>query len=320
MKQIRTLGIVGTGMIAASLAVLTAGHGFRTVVLARNEGSAARCRGDIDGHFDQMTAHGAMTQAQAALCRSYLRFAYDYAALADAEAVFECVVEDAEVKYGVYRALEESCPHIKAVCSVSSSIVPSVLAQGADKYADRIVVTHPFNPPHLVPYFEVCAAERTAPGVTDYVLGLLKELDRRPALLKKPTPGFIGNRLQFALWREALALVADGVCEPRDVDTCLAYSFCPRYTSIGIYEHFDHGGMALNAATCRNIWPILSNATEIPDFMREMIAQGKLGARSESKQGFYDWNGADEQAYAERVSAPYWPMLDWELPETADET
>ena len=314
-QNARTLGIVGTGMIAGSMAVLAAGHGFRTVVLARNETSAARCAGAVDEFFAQMTDHGCLTAAGADVCKGYIRYVCDYTEMAEAEAVFESVVEDAEVKYGVYRALEANCPGLRAICSVSSSIVPAVLAQGADKYADRIVVTHPFNPPHLVPYFEVCASERTAEGVTDYVMELLRALDRRPVLLKKPTPGFIGNRLQFALWREALALVESGVCEPRDVDTCLEYSFCPRYTSIGIFEHFDNGGMALNAATCRNIWPVLSNATEIPGFMQQMIDEGRLGARSESKQGFYDWAGVDMRAYAERVSAPYWSMLDWDLPE-----
>ena len=302
-------------MIAGSLAVLTAGHGFRSLVFARNEGSAARCGAAIDGFFAQMESHGRLTAAQRAACRGRIRFVYDYADLGDAEAAFESVVEDAEAKYGVYRALEAHCPRLRAICSVSSSIVPDVLAAGAGKYADRVLVTHPFNPPHLVPYFEVCAAEKTAAGVTDYVMGLLRELDRKPVLLKKPTPGFIGNRLQFALWREALALVSEGVCDPRDVDTCLQWSFCPRYTSIGIFEHFDNGGMALNAAACRNIWPVLSDAEEIPDFMQKRIDEGRLGARSESKQGFYDWNGVDMDAYAERVSAPYWPMLDWDIPE-----
>ena len=316
MKQEeRTVAIIGTGMIAGSLAVLTAGHGFCTLVFARNEGSAARCGDAVDGFFAQMEAHGRLTAAQRAACRGRIRFVHDYADLGDAEAAFESVVEDAEVKYGVYRALEAHCPHLWAICSVSSSIVPDVLAAGAGKYADRVLVTHPFNPPHLVPYFEVCAAEKTAAGVTDYVMGLLRDLDRKPVLLKKPTPGFIGNRLQFALWREALALVSEGVCDPRDVDTCLQWSFCPRYTSIGIFEHFDNGGMALNAAACRNIWPVLSDAEEIPDFMQKRIDEGRLGARSESKQGFYDWNGVDMDAYAERVSAPYWPMLDWDIPE-----
>ena len=140
-------------------------------------------------------------------------------------------------------------------------------------------------------------------------MDFLKRLDRKPVLLRKPTPGFIGNRLQFALWREALALVDEGICEPRDVDTVLEYSFCPRYTSIGIFEHFDNGGLELNARTCKNVWPILSNATDIPAFMSDLMKEGKTGAKSDSKTGFYDWNGVDMEAYAKRVSDPYWRMF-----------
>ena len=309
----RTIGIVGTGMIAGSMAVLAAGHGFRTAVYARSRASADRCAGAVDGFFGEIVAKGKADAAQAALCRSRITFCFDYEGLRDAEIVFESVAEVLETKYEVYRLIEAHCPGVKAICSVSSSIVPARLAAGADKYADRIIVTHPFNPPHLVPFFELCGSERTADGVIDYAKGLLEALDRKPVVLNKPTPGFIGNRLQFALWREALALVEEGVCAPEAVDTCLEYSFCPRYTSIGIFEHFDNGGLELNAATCRGIWPILSTATEIPDSMKKRMEEGKMGARSACRQGFYDWNGVDMQAYAERVSAPYWNLFNWKL-------
>lgn len=209
---------------------------------------------------------------------------------------FECVSEAKDMKYSVYQLLEEYCPDLKAIGSVSSSIVPNELIKGAGKYANRILVTHPFNPPYLVPFFEMCAADKTDPSVVIYVKDILLALDRKPVVLKKPTPGFIGNRLQFALWRECLALVEEGVCMPEDVDACLAYSFCPRYTSIGIFQHFDQGGLELNAAVCRNTWPVLSSRTEIPEFMKDLMEKGYMGAKSPSKRGFYDWNGVDMKA------------------------
>lgn len=311
----RMIGIVGTGMIASSMAVLAAGHGFRAVVLARSQGSADRCEKTVTGYLRQMEERGKMDAAQIARCAKLIDYSLSYTDLADSEIIFEAVVETADAKYEVYRQIEANCPKVKAICSVSSSIVPDVLAKGADRYSDRIVVTHPFNPPHMVPYFELCGSEQTGAGVMNYVKSLLEALDRKPVILKKPTPGFIGNRLQFALWREALALVEEGICDPRDVDTCLEYSFCPRYTSIGIFEHFDNGGLQLNAATCRNIWPILSNRTEIPDFVKQLMEEGKMGVRSESKTGFYDWNDVDMEAYSDRVMGPYWQMLNWEQPE-----
>ena len=88
-------------------------------------------------------------------------------------------------------------------------------------------------------------------------------------MLKKPNPGFIGNYLQFGLWAAALKLLEDGVCDPEDIDNCLAYSFCPRYTSIGMFEHFDNGGYQLNASTCDNVFPFLPRYEGAPDIVRE---------------------------------------------------
>ncbi len=307
--KIRTVGIVGTGMIACSMAVLTTMHGFKTVIFARSDASKKRCLDNINFYFGEIIEHELMTEDRKEKCNGLIHFTFDYSEMKDSEIIFESVIEDKDVKYEVYKQIEDHCPHVRAVCSVSSSIVPEVLAQGASAYADRILVTHPFNPPHLVPLFEVCGCDKTSPETFDYVMEFLKELDRKPVLLKKPTPGFIGNRLQFALWREALALVDEGICDPRAVDTVLQYSFCPRYTSIGIFEHFDNGGLELNARTCRNVWPILSDATDIPSFMSDLMKEGKMGARCESKTGFYDWNGVDMDAYAARVSKPYWDMF-----------
>jgi 3-hydroxybutyryl-CoA dehydrogenase len=151
--------------------------------------------------------------------------------------------------------------------------------------------------------------------VLEFAKEALESLDRRPVILKKPAPGFIGNRLQFALWREALNLVESGICDPKDVDTCLNYSFCPRYTSIGIYEHFDNGGLKLNRVTCDTVFPTLSNIDRAPSAITERIARGDTGARADSRKGFYDWNGADMDAYHRRVNAPYWRFINWAFPE-----
>jgi len=316
MKQnVRTIGVVGTGIIASSLAVLTTGHGFRTVIYARSEASAKRFRDTYENHWASLKSHGLVTEEQLEVCRTYLTVSGDYGDMKDAEAVFECVAEDAAVKHDVYHILENTCPQLKAICSVSSSIVPDVLTETCDVYGDRIIVTHPFNPVHMVPYFELCGGSRTAEGVIDYAVKLLEELDRKPVVLKKPTPGFIGNRLQFALWREVLYLVENGIASPRDIDTALQYSFCPRYTSIGIFEHFDNGGLDLNRRTCANLFPILSDEKQVPKIIDDLMAAGRTGAKGGA--GFYDWNGVDMDAYRERVNAPYWKFCNWKLPEKA---
>jgi len=314
LDNVKCIGVIGNGMIGDSMTVLTTGHGYKTISVARNAAKIPEYEETYRMYFQQMVDHGMMQPEQYGICKKYLTYTLDYKDLADCDIIFECVLEDINLKHELYAKIEEFCPHVKAICSVSSTFVADLLAEKATKYKDRIIVTHPFNPAHMVPFFELCGGSDTAPEVIDFAVKVLESLDRKPVVLKKPTPGFIGNRLQFALWREALSLVEQGICDPRDIDTCLNNSFCPRYTSIGIFEHFDNGGLLLNQAGCNGTFPALSNITEAPPYVTDRIARGDLGARADNKTGFYDWNGIDMAAYQERVNAPYWKFIDWDMP------
>jgi 3-hydroxybutyryl-CoA dehydrogenase len=312
LATVKHIGIIGAGMIGDSMAVLSTGHGYRTTCLVRRAEKTPEYKKTYDGYFHQLIDQGLMPHDQLAICEKYLTYSTDYSDLADCDVVFECVTEVIADKHQIYARIEETCPQVKAICSVSSSFVPDVLAEKAVKYKDRIVVTHPFNPAHMVPFFEICGGSDTGDGVLQFVKELLESLDRKPVVLKKPAPGFIGNRLQFALWREALNLVESGIADPRDIDTCLNYSFCPRYTSIGIFEHFDNGDLTLNMRTCNAVFPSLSTATEAPAALTDRVARGDLGAKT--GEGFYDWHDVDMDAYRQRVNAPYWHFIDWDMP------
>jgi 3-hydroxybutyryl-CoA dehydrogenase len=312
IDSIQHIGIVGTGMIATSMAVLTTGHGYRTTLLAVDDDLAGKSRAEYDAFFKELAAKELVTPAQIEICTRYLSYTTDYSDLGDADVVFECVVEALDVKHSVYGELEAHCPRLQAICSVSSAIVVDELAKKAGKYRARIIVTHPFYPPHMVPYFELSTGADTDSRVVSLATELLEALDRKPVVLKKSVPGFIGNRLQFALWREALYLVENGIADPRDIDTCLMNSFCPRYTSIGIFEHFDNGGMQLNYNACKALFPTLSDTKEVPGAITDKIASGNLGQKTGI--GFYDWREVDMPAYRERVAAPYLALFNWKLP------
>jgi 3-hydroxybutyryl-CoA dehydrogenase len=314
VNGVQHIGIIGLGMIGDSMAVLTTGHGYRTTCVARRAEMLPEYKKTYDMYFQQMIDNGVMKPGQREICEKYLKYTLDYNELKDCDVIFECVTENLELKYDIYNRLETICPDVKVICSVSSSFVPDVLVEKTTLFKDRIIITHPFNPAHMVPFFELCGGASTGTGVLEFAKEVLESLDRKPVILKKPAPGFIGNRLQFALWREALNLVESGICDPRDVDTCLNYSFCPRYTSIGMYEHFDNGGLTLNIVTCDTVFPTLSNIDKAPRAITDRIARGDTGARAESKKGFYDWNGVDMAAYRERVNAPYWRFINWDVP------
>ncbi|HLA80796.1 MAG TPA: 3-hydroxyacyl-CoA dehydrogenase NAD-binding domain-containing protein, partial [Thermoleophilia bacterium] len=289
LDSVKHIGIIGAGMIGDSLAVLTTGHGYRTTVVARRAEMIPEYKKTYDEYFRQMMDQGLMPANQLGICEKYVKYSTDFSDLGDCEVIFECVPEVIDLKYEIFARIEAACPSIRAICSVSSSLVPDVLAEKATKYKDRIIVTHPFNPAHMVPFFELCGGAATDPAVLQFASRLLESLDRKPVILKKPAPGFVGNRLQFALWREALNLVESGIADPEDIDTCLNYSFCPRYTSIGIFEHFDNGDLTLNMHTCNSVFPWLSNTTEAPRAITDRVARGDLGAKTGI--GFYDWRG-----------------------------
>ena len=310
------VGIIGSGMIASSLAVLTTGNGYQTILYARSQKSADRLTDVYNSHWAALVRQGIASEEQVDLCRTYLKITQDYSDFSDTDMFFEAVTEDPAVKKTIYREIARVNPDFDFIASCTSALTPGMLTEGlsAEEGADRVVVAHPFNPAHMVPYVEICGGEQTRDGVIDRVLRLLEKLGRKPVALKKATPGFIGNRLQFALFRECMALVEEGICDYRDIDTALNYSFCPRYTSIGIFEHFDAAGLNLDVRNARLLFPFLSNRTDVPGVMIEKLNEGKGGIKD--GEGFYDWRNVDMEAYRARVNEPYWRFCRYNLPDT----
>ncbi|MBQ9238899.1 MAG: hypothetical protein IJ191_06255 [Treponema sp.] len=311
-ENVKKIGIIGTGMIGTSVAVLTTSHGFDTVVLAVNEELRQTSEKQYDKYLDDLKDQACINEGQIAYCKQQLSYSLEYSALAACDVIFEAVVEKVDVKHEVLQKIEASCPNVRAICSVSSALEVDVMAEKMTKYKDRLVVTHPFFPPHLVPYFEIAGGSATDESVKTFAKTLLEDLDRKPVIMKKSAPGFIGNRLQFALWREAVNIVEQGIARPEDVDTCLLYSFCPRYSHIGLFEHMDNGGLDLNYNVSKTIFPTLSNETGVPALVSRLVEESNLGVKT--GKGVYDWSQKDMTDFKQRVGAPYWKFFNWEIP------
>ena len=311
----KTVAIIGSGMIASSLAVLTSGNGYSTYVLVRSEASAQRFLSNFAaGTGMRLLRKGSRMQIRLKSVRLMFMWFTSYEELSSAPVIFEGVTEDPRVKQEVYRSIAKACPNVEMIASCTSALTPDMLTEGLTEkeYADRILVAHPFNPVHMVPYVELCKADITKDGLMEKLVELLEDLGRVPVVLKKPTPGFIGNRLQFALFRECMALVEEGVCDYRDIDKALNYSFCPRYTSIGIFEHFDAAGLELDAANqCAAVPEAFQQQGGSAGHHTETCGEER---RKEGRGRFYDWRGVDEQAYEKRVNAPYWKFCTYHFP------
>lgn len=313
LENIKKIGIIGTGMIGASLAVLFTGNGYHTTMYAINDEEAASGKQRYDTYFADLKENGLVTEGQAKACAKLLHITQRYEDLSDADFIFECVVERLEIKHAVYAQLEKHCRQVRVIASSTSAISSDDLADGLDTLKDRLLVAHPWNPPHLVPFVEVLRSRYTADDAEKVLIAVLESVGRKTAVMKKSAPGFIANRLQHALYREAVYMVEQGITTPQDIDTALKYSFIPRYTSIGIFEHFDYAGLDMIVSIEDYLFPTLCNATKTQSLVRDKYEAGKLGFKT--GEGVLDWSDVDIDAFRKRASAPYLQFFNWSLPE-----
>ena len=155
------------------------------------------------------------------------------------------------------------------------------------KTQNRMLGLHFFMPAHLAPLVEVVCSEATDPGLAEDVLSLMKQLGKKPVLVKKDIPGFLANRIQHALMREALSLVERGIATPKDVDDAVRYGFGFRYIAAGPLRQKDLTGLDTQYSAGVTIYPDLCNDSSPSPYLREKVAAGHLGIKT--KKGFYDW-------------------------------
>jgi 3-hydroxybutyryl-CoA dehydrogenase len=205
--------------------------------------------------------------------------------------VIEAVPEKLAVKREVFAALERLAPAAVPLASNSSSFPISEIGAGLATQR-RMLGLHFFMPAHLVPAVEVVRSERTEEAVAQAVIAIMRSVGRKPVQVRRDIPGFLGNRLQHALMREALSLVEQGFASAEDVDTMVRYGFGFRYIAAGPLLQKDHSGIDIHCAAAATMYPHLCNAATPSPLMRQMVERGEVGMKSPSRKGFYAWDEA----------------------------
>ncbi len=214
------------------------------------------------------------------------------AAVRDADYVVEAVSEDLALKQKLFGEIER---HVRAdtILASNTSVIPiTAIMQGLSK-RERALGTHWWNPPFLIPLVEVIETQWTAPQVVSWTMKLHETAGKKPAHVKKDVPGFIGNRLQHALWREAISLVENGVCDAETVDAVVKSSFGLRLPVLGPLENADLIGTDLTLAIHSSVLKEIESRPGASPYLQKLVADGKLGFKS--GEGFRKWS-PDEQA------------------------
>ena len=216
----------------------------------------------------------------------------------DADYVVEAVAEDLPLKQKLFAEIER---HVRpdTVLASNTSVIPiTAIMQGLQR-RERALGTHWWNPPFLVPLVEVIATQWTSPQAIAWTMELHRAAGKKPAHVKKDVPGFIGNRLQHALWREAISLVEHGICDAATVDAVIKASFGRRLAVLGPLENADLVGTDLTLAIHNTVLPAIDSRPGPSPYLQRLVADGKLGFKS--GEGFRKWSAAEQAALRARV-------------------
>jgi 3-hydroxybutyryl-CoA dehydrogenase len=284
---IERLAVIGAGTMGHGIAQVFAQAGLQVALTDSNAQVRGAALARIGGNLETCLGLSAVDRDRALATLERITVTPDLdGAVSDADLVFEAVFEELEVKHRVLQEIEEQCaPRVIIISSTSGYCVRDLAVVLG--HPERFLALHFWNPPYVVPVVEVMPGDRTSPEVVEATFALLKKAGKVPALVKKDLPGYVGNRLQHALRREAIALVAEGVASPEDVDLITRLSFGLRMPVVGPLETVDLAGLDLTQAIQSYLLPDLDRSTAPKQLVQDKVKRGELGVKA--GEGFYDW-------------------------------
>ncbi|NIF51772.1 3-hydroxyacyl-CoA dehydrogenase family protein [Burkholderia sp. Ax-1724] len=287
--QNAAIGVVGTGLMGVGIATQSALHGYRTIVHDVDPARLASVAPKAEAVLDELIDAGRIGHAdkQAALARIETHAQLD--AMASAQFVIEAIPEVLELKHRLYATLTDLLAADAILASNTSGFPPDRLATPL-RAKERFVIAHFWNPPHMIPLVEVVPGSATAPEVTQRTAELMSAIGMEPVVLAKAIPGFVGNRLQFAVLREALNIVRSGAATPEVVDRVMKASLGRRWGIVGPFESADMGGLDTFVDIASHLMPQLAKDEDVIDLLRAQVDAGRVGVRSGA--GFHEWDEA----------------------------
>ncbi len=292
-ESVSKVVVVGVGTMGPGIAAEFARAECEvTLVDVSQEVLQTAVRSVRDAQRAQLEA-GLLTKSEAEAAVTRIRTTLDLArACKDADLLLEAVSEDLELKRMLYKRLDVVCGADTVLASNTSGLSITKIAQ-ATKRPASVAGMHFWNPPHIIPLVEVVRGENTSQATADLLLSLCRRLGKRPILVQRDVPGFVGNRLQFAVMREALHLLEEGVASAEDIDTAMTAGPGLRYGLLGPLRTADLGGLDVFVAICRYLLPKLCSSTETPRVLSSLVEEDHLGAKTGA--GFYSYT-ADQLA------------------------
>jgi len=287
MPKLERIAIIGAGLMGHGIAQIFAGQCHQVSLLDVSEDILTKALENIRANLTLLAQNGVGRAEDIEPAMKRIRVTRDLEeAASSAQFIVEAVSEELGLKQRLFQELDDICsPDTILTTNTSVISITEIAAKAARR--DRIVGTHFWNPPYLVPLVEVIKGEETSPKVVDLTADLLRSVGRHPVKVKKDVPGFVGNRLQHALWREAISIVEQGIADPATVDEVVKKGFGIRLPVLGPLENADMVGLDLTLQIHDYILKHIERSTQPSPFLKQKVRKEELGFKT--GQGFQKW-------------------------------
>lgn len=284
---IRHAAVIGLGTMGHGIAQSLAAAGYEVAGYDDNPAARESLHARVRANLDDFAAAGLIANGDIETILLRIKVAGSESdAVRDAQFVIEAIVEDLSLKQELFERLESSTAETTILAS-NSSTFPISQSGARLRRPERALVTHWFNPPHIVPTVEVVGGPETSEETIGATLSLLRRAGKLAVRINQELPGFLVNRIQVAVQREVWDLLDRGVASAEDIDTAIRGSMGFRLAALGPLMIHDFGGLDVQTAVFRNLAPEIASGTEVPESVQRTVDGGNYGFKS--GRGFYEY-------------------------------
>ena len=304
------VAVIGAGTMGTGIAGVFARAGSSVYLMDKSVDLLRRSDENLCKAQQVLQEAGILSSDDAASARERIRATVELErACEGANLVIETISEDLAQKLVLFERVDRLCPKEAVLASNTSGLSITKLAQATER-PQLVAGMHFFNPAHIIPLVEITRGEHTAEETAQFLLDIGRWLGKRPILVRRDIPGFVANRLQFAVMREAFHLLSEGIASAQDIDTAMTAGPGLRYGFLGPLRTADLGGLDVFLAISQYLFPQLDSQSSPPAFLVDLVTTGRLGAKA--GEGFYQYAGedsADYQAQRDRVLLGFLEVL-----------